>query len=65
MMNFISGVNMCFLFKMHLDGSWRDFRSRAGLMLEEMIANHHVEKVYEGCKLLTNLFNLYRQSNVR
>lgn len=55
MMNFISGVNMFFLFKMHLDGSWRDFRSRAGLMLEEMTANHHVEKVYEGCKLLTNL----------
>lgn len=45
MMNFISGVDMFFFFfKMHLDGSWRDFRAGAGLMSEEMTANHHIEK---------------------
>ena len=48
MMNFMSGVDMFFLFKMHLDGSWRDFRAGAGLMSEEMTANHQVEKYMEG-----------------
>jgi hypothetical protein len=48
MMNFMSGVDMFFLFKMHLDGSWRDFRAGAGSTSEETTANHQVEKYMEG-----------------
>jgi hypothetical protein len=61
MMNFISGVNMFFLFKMHLDGSWRDFRAGPVLMLEEMTANHHVAK-FMRVHALDESINLFRQS---
>ena len=61
-MNFISGVNIVFLFK---NASRRDLGviSEPGrfLMLEEMTANHHVAK-FMRVHALDEPINLYRQS---